>query len=90
MERVLETAAFLDSLAAFFIQYAELQVESAKHFDQPLVNQAFGDYNEDTLSTFGDELVVKYETCLDCFSKADFIGKQDPGRKAVGNLMGDI
>jgi hypothetical protein len=63
-----------DGQAAFLIEDGGVEVKATEHFDEPLIDERFGDENEGAGGAAAEEETVEDEAGLDGFSEADFIG----------------
>ena len=90
LKRVFLFTACGNGLAAFLVKDAEVQVEAAQHFHQPLVQQTFRHHNQYPSGAFGQQLVVQDQARFDGFPEADFVSQQHTRGVAVGDFVGDI
>ena len=75
--------------AAVFVKNAEGQLESAEHFDEPLVEQGGRQQDEDAPGAAGEVEALQDETGLDGFPQSDLIGEKDTGNDARSDFGGD-
>ena len=88
-EGVAAFGAVFDGGAAGFVEEAEAEVEAAQQFNEPLVDEGFGDENEDAVGPASEVEAVEDEAGLDGFAQADFIGEKDAGTPAGRDFGGD-
>jgi len=79
----------LDGLAAFLIEEGEEEVEAAEEFDEPLVDEGFGDEDEDAVGASGEVEAVEDKAGFDGFAEANLVGEEEAGGEAGGGLRGD-
>jgi hypothetical protein len=89
-ERVCIKVALFDGLAAFLVEDGGVEVKAAEHFDEPLIDEGFGDEDECAGGAATEEEAVEDEAGFDGFAEADFIGEEDPGGVAGGDGVGDV
>jgi hypothetical protein len=64
-------------------------LESAEHFDEPLVEQCRGQKNQNARGSASEVETVENETRLDGFAQAHFVSKKHARSQAGRHLGGD-
>jgi hypothetical protein len=82
--------ARLDGGAAFFIEDVQPDVETAEHFDEPLMHERFRHQHEDAFRPAGEQQAVENQAGFDGLAEAHFVGEQDPGRVSRADGLGDV
>ncbi len=82
--------AGFDGDDAFLVEEVEEEVEPAEEFDEPLVNERVGEDDEDAVGAAGEVEAVENEAGFDGLAEADFVGEEDAGGEAAGDLGGDV
>jgi hypothetical protein len=67
-----------------------MQVETAQHFDKPLVHKTVRHDDQYPPRTAAQELLVQDQTGFDGLAEADFVGEQYARVMARGYFRGDI
>ena len=88
LEGVLRIGKRLD--AALLVKQGEVQVETAQHFDQPLVLERLGQQNEHAMGAAGEQLLMNDHARFDGLAQANLIGQQYARSVAVTHFMGNI
>ena len=81
---------FFDRAAAFLVEDGECRLESPEQFDKPLMQECFWDQNEDAFRPTAEHEAHEDQASFDRLAQAYFVGEQDTGRVAGGDLLGDI
>src|SRR5262245_1136747 len=85
-EWILMRIDVLNRLASLFIEDMEPEIEAAKQFNEPLVDQRLRHENQHTFRPAGENEPMKNKTSFDRFAEAHFIGEQDSRRESSGDF----
>ena len=72
------------------VEDREPEIEAAEQLDEPLVGERLGNEDEGALHFADGEEALEDETGLDGFAEADFVGEEDAGNLARGDLLEDV
>ena len=88
-ERVV-SGRVLDVPQSLPVEQGEAQVETPPHLHQPLMEQGFRDQDQGPGHAAGGQQPVEDEAGFDGLAESHLIRQQDPGRRAFGDLGGDV
>ena len=71
-------------------QRLKTQIETTQHFNQPLVLETLRNHDQRASGTFGNKLLVQYQTRLDGLAQPHLVRQQYPWSIAAGYFLGDI
>jgi hypothetical protein len=86
----LEWVGFVAFKITLLIKEAHSEIESAPHFDQPLVQERIWHHDKNPFGFTRQKLVMKNHPRFDGFAETDLICKKDARMLASGNLMRDV
>ena len=72
------------------IEQREMQVETAQHFHQPLVQQASGYQYQHPAGAASEQLLVDDHAGFDGLAQPDFVCQQDAWRVALAHFVGNV
>ncbi len=76
--------------AALLVKQGEVQVETAQHFDQPLVLERFGQQDEHAMGAAGEQLLMNDHARFNGLAETHLVGQQYARGITVTYFMGDI
>src|SRR5690349_12515018 len=79
-----------DCLTALLVEDVEPEIKSAQEFDEPLMDERFGNKDEDALRPARGDQPMQDQTSFDRFPKTHFIRQQHARPQAGRYLGGDV